>query len=130
MRIITATTRTQGQRASDFAHAIEGEVVTLADICDSDALTGPDGPCGCSRAFAGLNSHKATTTAIVADIDGYGPGELLEAVRSSLQQSGRGAHADIVAPAEAATLAALAACHPAGTVLERRGDEIRPRGQR
>lgn len=50
MKIITATSQTQGQRASDFSFCIEGELVTYATvICDRDREEGPDGGCGCGR---------------------------------------------------------------------------------
>jgi hypothetical protein len=72
MKILTAIRATQGQRASDFNCCIEGEVVTFVGVlCDTDRREDPDGGCGCGRAFAGLNSHKGTTTAVVRDIDGY-----------------------------------------------------------
>jgi hypothetical protein len=40
------------------------------------------------RGFAGLNSHKASTTAIVRDVDGCTFEDLLEAVRSYRDQAG------------------------------------------
>src|SRR5262245_6200262 len=88
MKILAATSQTQGQRASEFNWCIEGEVVTFTGTCDRDRTEGPDGGCGCGRAFAGLNSHKATTTAIVRDLDGYTLDDLTEAVRSYRQQAG------------------------------------------
>jgi hypothetical protein len=95
VKLLTATTQTQGQRASDFTWCVEGEVVTPAGvICDRDRTEGPDGGCGCGcgcgcgRSFGGLNSHKATTTAIVRDVDGYTFEDLTEAVRSYRQQAG------------------------------------------
>lgn len=40
----------------------------LGVVCDRDERD-PDGPdaCGCALAFAGLNSHAATTTAEIGD---------------------------------------------------------------
>lgn len=123
MKILTATGRTQGQRASDYDWCIEGELVTCATvICDRDRAEGPDGGCGCGRAFSGLNSHKATTTAMVRDLDGYTFEDLLEAVRSCREQSGWNDGGEL-AKAEAVALAELAAEHPAGTILERRLDD-------
>ncbi|WP_439331120.1 DUF7715 family protein [Modestobacter altitudinis] len=46
--------------------ASEGEFVFLEDVCRVDRQD-PDGGCGCGRAFAGMNSHRATT-AIVRDV--------------------------------------------------------------
>lgn len=130
MKILTATSQTQGQRASDFNCCVAGELVSyLGIICDRDREEGPDGGCGCGRSFAGLNSHKGTTTAMVSEVDGWTFGDLVEAVRSSRQQSGwddDAAHAEAVA----AALAELAAAHPAGTILERRLDDVQVREAR
>ena len=124
MKILTATSRTQGQRASDFNWCIEGELVTaFSMVCDRDRAEGPDGGCGCGRSFSGLNSHKGTTTAMVRDIDGFAFEDLLEAVRSCRGQSGWDDSAEL-AEAVAARLAELAAEHPAGTILERRLDDV------
>src|SRR5579862_8855950 len=53
MKILTATSRTQGQRNSDFNWCIEGELVHFGLVCAADQ-DDPDGGCGCGRAFAGL----------------------------------------------------------------------------
>jgi hypothetical protein len=89
LKLLTATTQTQGQRDNDFAWCIPGEVVSpFTFICDRDRELGPDGGCGCGRAFTGLNSSKATTTAIVTDIDGYSLEDLVTAVLATRQQEG------------------------------------------
>jgi hypothetical protein len=128
MKLLTATTQTQGQRDSDFAWCIPGELVTPAVfICDIDQDMGPDGGCGCGRSFSGLNSHSATTTAVVKDIDGYTLEDLTGAVRSHRQQSGWAELADDpdqAAADEAADIAGIAAEHEEGTVLEIRLGEI------
>ena len=70
MKVLVATSHTQGQRPDDFCHTLEGELVRLpVVVCDC-----PD--CGCERAVEGLASHKATTTFTIAeradlDADGY-----------------------------------------------------------
>ena len=70
MKLLTATNQTQGQRASDFTWCTEGELVTpVVLICGWDEREGPDGGCGCGRAFGGLHSQKSTTTAMVRDLD-------------------------------------------------------------
>ncbi|MGH3914628.1 MAG: DUF7715 family protein [Pseudonocardiaceae bacterium] len=48
----------------------------------------PNGGCGCGHGFGGLNSHRATTTAMVADTP-LNRAEYAEAVRTSLQQGYR-----------------------------------------
>jgi hypothetical protein len=134
MKVLVATSQTQGQRASDFNWCIEGEVVTFSSLCDRDRIEGPDGGCGCGRGFAGLNSHKATTTAVVRDIDGYTLDDLTEAVRSFRQQAGwaglAGAKAEQRVAAEVEELAEMAGAWPAGTVIERRLDDVQPRETR
>jgi hypothetical protein len=124
MKLLTATTRSQGDRRSDFDWCIPGEVVTpIRVICDRDRED-PDGGCGCGRAFGGLSSQKATTTAIVADVDGYSFEDLIEAVRSYREQAGWAQYAKDedeaaqLAADEAASIAETAAEHEAGTVLE------------
>ena len=132
MKILTATSQTQGHRASDYNFCIDGELVTHAtEICDRDLAEGPDGGCGCGRGFAGLNSTKFTTTAVVRDADGYTFEDLTVAVRSNRDHAGWGEGdeddraAQAVAAAEA--LAELAAGYPEGTVLERRLYDVQAR---
>lgn len=119
MKVLVATHETQGQRDNDFCFCIEGELVTVGLVCAADERD-PDGGCGCGRAFAGLNSHKATTTAKVKDIDLSGE-DYVEALRSSLEQQGW--------PTEdvaelAAWLIELVDSWPTGAIVERRLDDI------
>ena len=67
MKLLTATTERQGERDGDFCYAIEGELVILGEVCATD-LNDPAGGCGCGRAFAGLRSRRATTTALVREL--------------------------------------------------------------
>jgi hypothetical protein len=68
MRLLTATRERQGERDGDFCHAIDGELVVVGLVCATDR-DGPDGGCGCGRAFSGMSSMRATTTALVRDLD-------------------------------------------------------------
>lgn len=68
MKLLTATRERQGERVGDFCHAIEGELVLLGFVCATDEAD-PDGGCGCGRAFSGMSSMRATTTALVRDLD-------------------------------------------------------------
>ena len=61
MRVLVATSELQGQTPGDYAHTVTGELVT-ATVTQCDC---PD--CGCDRGFAGLASHRATTTAMVVE---------------------------------------------------------------
>jgi hypothetical protein len=67
MKLLTATHQGQGDRPGDFCHATEGELVLVGLVCARDRAD-PDGGCGCGRAFSGLSSHRATTTALVREV--------------------------------------------------------------
>ena len=68
MKLLTATRERQGERDGDFCFAVEGELVLLGFVCATDQ-DDPDGGCGCGRAFSGMSSMRATTTALVRDLD-------------------------------------------------------------
>ena len=68
MKVLVATKKTQGQRDNDFFWTDEGEIVYPGMICGTDERYGPDGGCGCGRAVAWIDTHKATTTFEVADL--------------------------------------------------------------
>jgi hypothetical protein len=68
MKLLTATRERQGEREGDFCFAVEGELVLLGFVCASDQAD-LDGGCGCGRAFSGMSSMRATTTALVRDLD-------------------------------------------------------------
>ena len=86
MRILVATHETNGQLAGDYDHCVEGELVYMQDPCDTDRRD-PEGGCGCGRGFAGMSSHRATTTALVVDVP-LQPRDVREALRSSLEAGG------------------------------------------
>ncbi len=119
MKVLVATVETQGQRPNDFNYCIEGELVTVGLVCATDRRD-PNGGCGCGRAFAGLNSHLATTTAMVKEV-GLSEADYVEALRSSLAQQGWPT-SDV--QELAAWLAHLVSEWPVGTILERRIDDI------
>ena len=120
MKILTATSRSQGRRSNDFDWCIEGELVHFGMICAADRAD-PDGGCGCGRAFAGLNSHRATTTAMIREIEGFTRDDYIEAIRSSLSQQGWDPG---TAEDEADELIRIAEGWPVGAVAERRLDRV------
>lgn len=124
MKVLTATARTQGDRASDFHRCVEGELVTVGLVCAGDGAAGDgadaDAGCGCARAFTGLNSHARTTTAMVREVD-LSRSDYVEALRSSLAQQGWPT-ADVGELAE--WLPQLVNEWPEGTVVERRLDDL------
>jgi len=124
MKALTATVTTQGYRGNDFDYCVEGELVHVGMVCAKDR-SDPDGGCGCGRAFAGLNSHRATTTAMIREVD-FTRGDYVEALRSSLAQQGWDAAA---AQDEADSLLLLADALPVGVVVERRLSKIAVREQ-
>lgn len=128
MRVLVATKKTQGRRASDANGCVDGELVWLRDICPASRRR-PDGPCPCARSFAGMSSNRNTTTALVRDIIGLTRAEYEAALIASfdLQDwcaccTGRPV-ADVIDE-----LIALAGVFPAGTVLERRANDLNLRG--
>jgi hypothetical protein len=121
MQVLVATARTQGSRKGDFNWCVEGELVWIGLVCADDRRDPEGGRCGCARAFGGLNSHRATTTAMVRDLKGFSRADYVEALRSSLEQQGWPCE---VAEGEADELLEVARSWPAGTIVERRLDTI------
>jgi hypothetical protein len=124
MKVLVATSRTQGARGNDDHHGVEGELVRIDPPCRKDR-DDPDGRCGCGRGFAGMSSQRGTTTARVAELP-LTREEYAEALRSSLERDGFDQCA-CRAVDEADGLADLAAYWPVGTVLERRLDALHRR---
>lgn len=128
MKLLTATRTGQGERDGDFCHAVEGELVLLGLVCATDQKN-PDGGCGCGRAFSGMSSMRASTTAVVRDLD-VSVDDVLLAVEGYYVSSGLGP--DLIGGAEFADLVAetvaemteLAAVLPVGAVVGRRLDEL------
>ncbi|MHA6623096.1 DUF7715 family protein [Pseudonocardia sp. DLS-67] len=121
MNVLVATARTQGDRPNDYHFCIEGELVRIDEVCARDRGD-PDGGCGCGRGFGGLNSHRATTTARIAEVP-LSLGDYALAIQSSLQQQGWNTCADC-AMSEAVDLAAFVLGWPVGSVVERRLDAL------
>lgn len=116
MKVIVATARTQGQRATDFFWCVEGELVRFGEVCARDRADPDNGGCGCGRAFAGLSSHRAGTTAAVCELD-ITYDEFVLALWSSLDEQGWDPD---WAEGDAQVLSTIAAAYPVGAVLERR----------
>jgi hypothetical protein len=130
MRLLVATNELQGIRADDYAWTVEGELV----VAESTVCADPR--CGCARGFSGLASSRATTTAMVVDLPHIDPDALREAVRDYLERAGWQdllADDDLDAIGEIVdehvdTIDTICSAYAVGTVLERDGDEVRPRG--
>ncbi len=119
MKMLVATTETQGDRDGDYCRTVEGELVYLSLDCD-------DPQCGCNRGFAGLASCRATTTCVVADLPSD-PAQIRSAFAESLIRSGwvaPGHPEDPVVDEAFLGIADLAVQFPVGTVLGRHGEHV------
>lgn len=128
MNLLTATREGQGDRDGDFCHAIEGELVFAGFVCATDRRD-PAGGCGCGRAFSGLNSLRATTTALVRDLD-LTYDDVRTALAAHLEAAGMGP--DVLGAVDFADMLdeeveqtiRYAQVWPAGTVVGRRLDSV------
>ena len=142
MLVLTATNDLQGTVDGDYAHTVEGELVTPVAASCSDAR------CGCDRGFPGLASARATTTAMVVDLPHVTATDLRDAVHDSLVRGGwldllrqaawpvggdpgdRAADVDPeaelrdIVDEHVDAIAAVCAAFPVGTVVGRHGPEV------
>lgn len=86
MKLLVATSKTQGDEPGDYDFCVPGEILWITMVCDTDRLY-PERGCGCGRGFGGLISHRATTTAEVAERD-FSEADLRLAIRTSLTDQG------------------------------------------
>jgi hypothetical protein len=126
MNILTATADTQGQRRNDFNWMTEGEPVYLGMTCDGATA---DDSCGCARAWSGMDSRKAGTTAKVIDDPDMTPEKFRAAYAASLDAAGWG-----LDPADAAAMADemihIAAAFRPGMIVEHRNTRVAQRRPR
>jgi hypothetical protein len=122
MKVLVATTVTQGSVDGDYFAALEGELV-MFPMLDCDC---PD--CGCRRGMGGLSSRRTTTSFEVVERPELGSDTLFELALDSVVAGGWGSPDDpelvAIVRDEVAELCHLAACFPVGTVLGRRGDQV------
>lgn len=122
LHVLTVTTETQGARAGDFTGANDGELVRLSSVCTRGELDPDEQNCGCGRAFTGLTTLKATTTAVIVATT-MSLRDYTAAVAESLGRSG-GPAAQEHAGEIARELLLIAKLGEPGTVVERRGDTV------
>jgi len=143
MRVLVATNQLQGSTPGDYAYTVEGELV-LVEVAECDS---PD-RCGCERGWPGMASHKATTTAMVADLPHLSEADLRHAITDWLESSGWtdlfrsaattddgsvGAHDDVddmlgaMVDEHVELIAEVCESFPVGSVLERRGTIVQDR---
>ncbi|MEO1055887.1 MAG: hypothetical protein AAFY28_03140 [Actinomycetota bacterium] len=82
MKVLIATSELQGRAPGDYSHTLDGELVTPAAAQCSDEQ------CRCRRAFRGLVSGCATTTAMVVERVGLTVDDLRDAITGSLERAG------------------------------------------
>lgn len=87
MRVVVATRESQGARTDDFDWCLDGELVWVAEPCGRDRQ-GDRHSCGCGRAFAGMASHRSTTTAVVRNLPQLTRVEFEATLRVSLTDQG------------------------------------------
>jgi hypothetical protein len=75
MRVLVATDIGQGDQPGDYSWTLDGEIVMLPILECGDPER-----CGCGRAFAGMTSHKATTTALIVEDKRISPGRLADLI--------------------------------------------------
>jgi hypothetical protein len=125
MRVLVATTETQGQRKNDFFNADEGELVHFGSECDGEDV---DGSCGCRRCMSGLDTAKATTTFKIVEMDMTE--EDLTAKLATFYHDKwhiEGSEANELAVEEVSDLNSIVATFDIGEVLEKRGNSIQSR---
>jgi hypothetical protein len=120
MKIIVATSETQGQRPGDFNFVPEGEVVIVSD-CD---CLHPG--CDCIRSMVGIHCGKGTTTMKVVESD------LTREEYRRLIRGAKQGYADLgvdesIFDEQADALLALAAEFTPGAVIERDGEDFEVR---
>jgi hypothetical protein len=129
MKVLTATSETQGWRDNDFCWTVENELVLFVPIeCGRGSI---DDRCGCRRSMGGLMSHLATTTVKVADIESLDPETYFRLIAESLNDQGYVSNELMEVPDVSDwlhdltdELMLIAEVFPVGTVLERRGDSL------
>jgi hypothetical protein len=132
MKVVTATSQTQGWRDNDFCWTVEGELLFFAPLeCGRGSI---DDNCDCRRSMAGLVSHRATTTMKVIERPNLNPATYFTLIANGLQSQGYVTEELMASPDVnewvhdlTDELIYLAAGYPVGTVLERRGDLIKQR---
>jgi hypothetical protein len=120
MKIIVATSETQGQRPGDFNFVPDGEVVIVSDC---DCL---HAGCDCVRSMVGIKSGKGTTTMKVVETD-MTREEYRRLIREANQGYGELGVDNAIFGEQADAMLNLAMQFPAGAVIERDGEDFEQR---
>ena len=122
MKVLVATSRTQGARATDFFEGIDGELVWIPEPCERGWRLGASGT-RCARGFLGVATNEGTTTAMVKDVEPLTLSLYADSLRPVCVPD---APEDVVWSL-ACDLAMFADSRPTGTILERNLDRFSPR---
>lgn len=117
MKLIVATSETQGQRPGDFNFVPNGEVVIVSDC---DCLH--EG-CECSRSMIGVLCGKGTTTMMVIESD-LTRDDYLRTIREANKSYAALGVDESLFDEQADALLQLAAEFPAGAIIERNGENF------
>ena len=120
MKIIVATSETQGQRPGDFNFVPDGEIVMISDC---DCL---HAGCDCVRSMVGIQSRKGTTTMKVVESD-ITREEYCGLIRAANQGYDELGIIDAIFNEQADTLFELATQFQIGAVIERDGENFEQR---
>ncbi len=127
MKVLIATSHTQGLRADDYHFAVAGELVYFPILdCETPG-------CGCVRGFAGFASAKASTTAMVVDRPDLSQADFEVAVVDALSRQGwltegwSEEHEDLVETV-IAEIEFVTSSYETNSLIEREGNGIRCRG--
>jgi len=122
-KVLVSTKETQGKRCSDFSHVPEGEIVQFPMIeCSNESI---DGGCGCRRSMSGVETHKATTTMKIMEMD-LDPEELYIIIKKSLKASGWPVGRETILK-YVKELLEFAEQFEVGDLVERRGSRLKKR---
>ena len=125
MHVMVVTRRTQGQRDTDYLWAVPGELAFLP-VVECDWSTPASFRRG-ARYFVGIESGGATTTAEVVDME-IASHDVVIYVEEKLATAGWTTSARSREALRLVTeMLSIAACFPAGAVIEKRGRDIRQR---
>lgn len=124
MKVLVATRDTQRSVANDYSFTIEGELVYIQATDCSNPL------CGCDRGFAGMGSHRATTTAKIVDRSELTESDVRRALVDSLAAGGWLGAMEAAGFVEEGIQELLDILHrvtenaPIGTLVRRTGDIV------
>lgn len=126
MKILVASSLSQGQRKNDFIWADEGEFVTFPSECSREKV---DGKCGCKRSMAGIDTRKATTTMKIIETSLTVPELVAKFAASDLKAGWYSTMEEAIEENQMMVneLLKLADKFEVNDILERRGNVIRVR---